>query len=260
MTPSKPFPCDLSKLTTCAQTLLSKEASNDYSTNSFSSSSSECHQLFLQHQSFYERTIAHSQTPGRLDQFITNVAFVYSHNQNYDSSSSSNISHHVTLNQFSDMFDHELPYFNSQEQWSTSQREEILYNDVTNTQNMNNCTRCEEHDKFVLNLIDENSPTTSKVFYMRRHKHHDPKALVVHDTNHGTRTYKGQYYILDTSNNTKYRYNNPEIFLYDFIKRDDNWGKSLNWATEENPDGVGIVHPAIDQVRVYITRAYNVLK
>lgn len=27
----------------------------------------------------------------------------------------------------------------------------------------------------------------------------------------------------------------------------DTWGRYLNWATEDNPDGVPIVHPAMDQ-------------
>jgi hypothetical protein len=31
---------------------------------------------------------------------------------------------------------------------------------------------------------------------------------------------------------------------------EDRWERYLNWSTEDNPDGVGIVHDAIDQVGV----------
>lgn len=30
--------------------------------------------------------------------------------------------------------------------------------------------------------------------------------------------------------------------------KDDRWERYLNWSTEDNPDGVGIVHDAMDQV------------
>jgi hypothetical protein len=31
----------------------------------------------------------------------------------------------------------------------------------------------------------------------------------------------------------------------------DRWERYLNWATSDNPDGVGIVHEAMDQVSLF---------
>ena len=35
--------------------------------------------------------------------------------------------------------------------------------------------------------------------------------------------------------------------------KEDEWARYLNWATEDNPDGVGVVHDAMDQVSLYDT-------
>jgi hypothetical protein len=38
-------------------------------------------------------------------------------------------------------------------------------------------------------------------------------------------------------------------------KEEDRWERYLNWSTEDNPDGVGIVHDAMDQVSFLIVIA-----
>lgn len=35
---------------------------------------------------------------------------------------------------------------------------------------------------------------------------------------------------------------------------EDEWDTYLNWSTEDNPDGVGIVHDAMDQVSCFCLR------
>ena len=47
-------------------------------------------------------------------------------------------------------------------------------------------------------------------------------------------------------------FNKHIVSIGDFKKDQYDWKRHLNWATEDNPDGVAIVNPASDQVNLHL--------
>jgi hypothetical protein len=253
---SKPFQYDPGQLLQCVTEALNNQTIDSTTTGSThtktSSSSPQCHKLYLQHQSYYNRSISHSNTPNRFQQFVQNVLFVYSHNQNYYTSSSIT-SHHVTLNQFVDLFDDELPYFDS-----------VIY-DSQNQKQEDKSTYFDLTDEFIDEIIqDEDHQLLSS---RRRHRsqtkknerHHkfvvfDPHKSYIHHNEHKTKTSwlleeikPHQYELGDMETNSSV-VTSVNSFSFDFKSSEDDWETYLDWATVDNPDGVAIVHPPIDQV------------
>lgn len=261
---SKPFQYDPGQLLQCVTEAIKKETNDNTisgihtTTTSSSTSSPQCHKLYLQHQSYYNRSISHSNAPNRFQQFVHNVLFVYSHNQNYDSSSSvTSTSHYVTLNQFVDLFDDELP-FNSD---TTSQNQKYEEDSTTDS------TYFDLKDEFIQDMMmiqDENNQLLSSS--RRRHRSKtkknalhkfvvfDPHKSYIHHNEHKTKTSwlleeikQHQFELGDTETNSSI-VTNVNSFAYDFKSSEDDWETYLDWATVDNPDGVAIVHPPIDQV------------
>jgi hypothetical protein len=215
MTASNLFQYELSKLTKCAEQQSSLARSNN---TLLSSLGPECQSLFQEHQSFYKRSSAHSNTAKRYDQFINSVIFVHQHNQKHASFLSSStatatatagLSHRVTLNQFSDLFDHELPFPR------TLAAKLKLPDNLKNTLK----STLEEH-------------------FSRKNKNQE---MMVHEI-----TKKRHYLLGQTKSNSSS--SSSFSFAYDLVTSNDNWNTNLNWATKDNPDGVKIVHESMDQV------------
>lgn len=248
MTTSQPFKYEESKLVQCAlQNIHMENDAELNATNSSSpihelqvspSSSLECHDLFLEHQSFYQRSSSHSETKGRYDQFVHNVLFVHTHNQRYKSSSSSDsigITHYVTLNQFSDMFDHELPYFDNYDSQLLLERSKIdmdkMFDDIND-------------DYFLEGGMVKDIEEVLLPKHVRRHKkhgkHHHVHKLVVfqplksrHSKGWLIQDIRKNHYIAgDTKINST---TSVKSFPYDFKLSEDNWQTHLDWATEDNP-------------------------
>ncbi len=253
----KPFQYDPGQLLECVTEAIKNQTNDSTTTVTLTTtttpSSPHCHKLYLQHQSYYNRSISHSNAPNRFQQFLHNVLFVYSHNQNYESSSSVT-SHHLTLNQFVDVFDDELPYFNS----DTNQEEKSTYFDLT--------------DEFIQEIIQDED---NQLLSSRRQKsktkknlHHKfvvfyPHKSYIHHNEHRIKTSwlleeikQHQYELGDIETNSSI-VTRVNSFAYDFKSSDDDWETYLDWATVDNPDGVAIVHPPIDQVcHFYIINNY----
>ena len=133
MLPSTSFQYDQLKLEKCAEeqssaivSIIGEGTATSTTTrnnNQKESTSELCHELLQEYQSFYKRSSKHKQlnSSGRFESFLKSVIFVYRHNYQKDQKdgtklSSSNANgyhshgHNVTLNQFSDLFDYELPF------------------------------------------------------------------------------------------------------------------------------------------------------
>lgn len=227
---------------------------------------STCKILYQKHQSFYKRSSTHTNTPGRFEEFISNVNFVHNHNQNPTSV------HEVTLNQFSDLFQNELPLFPTNTAIIDADDEAEVDIDLDERDNS------DEIDSEQINIRPFTIKITNDfdIFQSLRNFlgiHDDPSLVVYSPTkipenkkSHSKRQEKkwivmeyskhhnhllGQTKSCNGTNcNTSIRAHGTGSFVYDFNSSNDNWRRNLDWASENNPDGVPIVHTPLDQVRV----------
>ena len=294
----KPFEFNKALVTQCAQSCELKSASipnpNSQGTRTYSlpfhliqqQGPEECHELFSQHQKFYNRSASHSETPGRLNNFIQNVLFVYNHNQRYQESSSLDPDSHnlvlhydVTINQFSDLLNNELPFSNIPN--DANMRQAPSYTHTSKDLE-------EDHESLFLIDIEKLSPIPTNDFDLQRIKANEDDILQnFENILSSKRLYKEGTPIL-TTYNPNYRnhshhhsengksndditqwlkqkekqnhpflgskvYSNQTLFMYDFNDSDDDWSTYMDWATADNPDGVVIVHTPTDQVCVLVS-------
>ena len=284
---------------------------------------SSCYKLYLLHQSFYERSTSHTYTVGRYENFVQNLKFIHLHNQEYESKLSTNITHYVTINQFTDMLDYELPYFDSSHSFPDDNENddddddngfssfwddlsldgfEIIFSDNVYTSNNNNNN--DDHDDNDNTHIDNNIEKVSikdsnieenllsSTLYWDRHRnkyhqhhrhlrkkkgnddhenkkhvhkvlqkflYHHQKVQHRHHHHHDTNWLiqdikKHESYVGKTKTDSVNSIGGDGVdnylFQYDLKTSNNNWKTTLDWATEDNPDGVAIVHPSIDQVRI----------
>ena len=218
-----------------------------------------CKILYQEHQSFYRRSSTHTNTLGRFEEFMSNVEFVHIHNRN-----PTNV-HEVTLNQFSDLFQNELPLLtntaiidpddeaevdvdvdesdNSDEVDSDQINIRPYITEVTNNfdifQSLRNFLGIKDPSLVVYSptKIPEDKKTGKKWIVLEHSKHHNHLLGQTKSCN-------------DTNCSTSVRAHDRGSFVYDFNPSNDNWKRNLDWASENNPDGVPIVHTPLDQVSV----------
>jgi len=188
----------------------------------------DCLSLFNQHQLHYNRLPYPSEISKqiRLNSFLDSVAFVHNHNSIQQRSY-----FHVTLNQFSDCEQHELPL-----------------HDI----DFYSLYKADDH-----HVLEEKKPRvlsgeTGKVFQelIRDDLKVNSDTGPVWISASNIRTYRTSK--KDDGNKQDGSLVQSHDALGDFIADPMNkdWTQYLNWATADNPDGVSIVHPSSDQVRL----------
>ncbi len=270
-TTARPFQFEQSKLIKCAEKFQSASQSAAETTAAEATSIikeeiEECHDLFQQHQSFYHRTSSHTEDENRFSKFMESVTFVYHHNQNYIDDKDS-ILHHVTLNQFSDLYDYELPLLND------DNGDYPLY-DLDGDKDDDKASEGDtiiSIDKESMGLRDPSDDSTVKsianlFFKIKRHHHHHHHHK--HELNHKTQNQsqqldnnsidvvqKNHNYLWDgllDPNDTTETSTIRTPFVFEFNPDEDDWRSHLNWASKDNPDGVIIVRQGMETC--YFTR------
>ncbi len=214
----------------------------------------ECEVLYKNHQSFYKRSSSHSTTPGRFELFVDNVVFVYSYSRN------SLISHQVALNQFSDLFQTELPFTDQSSKFSNDTYEDesnelIIKQSIIplnfTTEIVGNFDVFQSIQKFfgvAHHSLVVYSPSKIPDHSKKLKGQPGKKWIVLEHSKHHNDVFGEGKGCNNKSCGKNVSYN--ERNMYDFVHSDDNWRSHLDWATKNNPDGVAIVHPPIDQVRL----------
>jgi hypothetical protein len=163
----------------------------------------------------------------RLEAFLKSVAFVHAHNNNKSNKGSApTTSHRVALNRFSDMVE-------------------------------------------TATLFSEEAPTSAVHPTLRHRKLASPKHVTLRQVpfkemripmpdrqpfqvSARSALFEGALLSIKRSHyhNMHYKHGSKHAFdhILDAVASSDNYATYLNWATTENPDGVGIVHDAFDQV------------
>jgi len=194
-----------------------------------------CRELFEHHQTFFRRKNNDSiNERNRYAAFLENALFVHAYNQNKKSH------HRVSINQFSALFEHELPMHNVNSDNQSSIRgfqdsnENLI--EMSNMQDIRNAIDSLDY------VGKRKSKGRKKNEPVQQHHHH-------HQTDSSPLPFpkgplKNRVYVLNNSEKSLKR-NAISDFISD--RTGNNWEIYLNWATEDNPDGVPLVHPPVDQ-------------
>ena len=187
-----------------------------------------CEALFHEHSTHYRR----EPSEDRFQRFVKNVQIVNEHNKRGD------VTHQITLNQFSDLQVDELPLFSlvsSGVVWNQTGQE--ANENVVHLSSVESILTAATHgDRRRLERRIRNFPVDPNVkwfsinseivdemqghrIHIKKRKEHNTEAAVTDD-------------LTDS-----------------IVQHGENFDMYLNWATRENPDGVSIVHEATDQVR-----------
>ena len=202
----------------------------------------DCKELFDQHQSHYQRTSSSStHEGGRYVQFIENAMFVHGHN-------AQNRLHTVALNHFSDLMQDELPLYDTV---GDQIHEDMNVVDIQNMQD-------------IATAVDMLS-RRSKTHKNRRHRHHARKKRrkkerqsqhLHHNRSDAAADYplpfpKGKKrhrtYVLQHSQQSQSNHRHNATIEFKTDPKGNDWSTYLNWANGDNPDGVSLVHPPLDQ-------------
>lgn len=163
-----------------------------------------CRDLFARHQEFYLRT---RSTQEQFDRFIQAVHFVYRHNLRWGKESS----YKVSLNQFSDQLESDLPLYESD--YSFSQKHSEAYN-------------------FYNHSITILSDVEFVGGFLKAYSRQKTFKTITHTPNQALPAYLANF---------------TDLFHTDFKTDNSNFQTHLDWSTEANPDGIPLVHPPIDQ-------------
>lgn len=246
-----------------------------------SNENTACEILYNQHAKHYgRRQQEHDAQPARFQRFLETVRLVHQHNQRSD------VGHKITLNQFSDLTVEDLPLSaaSNEQSEAVSSSEELWKQagfdmEVDLIQLSSDDAILEyaaPHDRGQRNLRKHHHGSSNKNRHGRHHRHEnndDDEITVQVDPNSDNKwstldsTVGGeghQVHIKATTMelNNHYRYDDDDngsattaagatVETDDAVDVVDDYDTFLNWSTEDNPDGVSIVHNASDQVRDY---------
>lgn len=189
-----------------------------------------CWTLLEQHAQHYGRPLTDQDANGRILRFLESVLLVHDHNQRA-------LLHKAGLNQFADRNDPLAPP--SEEEWLQLWKDEDW-----ETQTVREVSLIRLHN-------DESIQNAS--FYLHAHarrlgnnKHRPRKEFVSpYDTYYPSLKIAQDNDFRETSIATNRKHSHKDSY-------DDTFQAHLNWATDQNPDGVPIVHPVHDQVQTYM--------
>lgn len=211
----------------------------------------------------------------RIEAFLLSVIFVHQHNEVGD--------HLVTLNRFSDMLPHELPLMPHSggvplfdpSSVDSSEFEQIASILGTSLQLQQNELSAKRKDALFVSLhntetilkygkniqLQSNNDSLAAVETRSVHKLHSLlkswwRHRTLQDSRHSSpiesqsrqfSTSQSLSNFKPFSQDKKNKLDGLDAEDDDDEDDDDDWGRYLNWATEDNPDGVPIVHAAMDQ-------------
>jgi hypothetical protein len=213
----------------------------------------------------------------KLQNFVRNVAFVYDHNV-----AAKGLSHRVALNRFSDL--HTSEVIGSNRQWDQHTERHLLWENVKNWEygafddddfqaawggKVGAITSLSSsqmiRDVAAHLAIGKGSYNKLKPKH-KKHKHDvddshvimipldDPDAFETPATDDSI--LDGALMSIKESRGHKFNRKHPEEFNSTTHNNTvDSFETNLDWATTNNPDGVGIVHDAFDQVSASSRRA-----
>ena len=187
-----------------------------------------CRTLLEQHAQHYGRPLTNQEDAnGRIRRFLESVLMVHDHNQR-------SLLHKAGLNQFADRNEPLAPP--SEEEWLQLWKDEDW-----ETQTMGEVS--------LMRLYNDESIQNAS-FHLHAHarrlrttKHRPMKTFVSpYDTYYPSLKIAQDNDFRETSIATNRKRSHKDSY-------DDAFQAHLNWATDQNPDGVPVVHPVHDQVR-----------
>lgn len=180
----------------------------------------ECENLFERHQAHYERDQRKDPKYSReirYQRFLESVLFVNDHN-------SQPRRHRVVLNRFSDMLDDEIPLYEASDE-------------TTNIDSISNISVFS--NDLSMNILSRKRPKHNA----NHHNHLKFKARYHPVTPRGKKKKKMKYFL----GNDSYTSHLNEAVEFKSDPSGNQWKTQINWSNGQNPDGVPLVHPPIDQ-------------
>jgi hypothetical protein len=266
---SIPFTYSTTQFDSCAKHLLP---------NSPSSNLDDCRELFIQHAVHYKRDSlsdeeerfwkSHREDGGevpvspsrRIEAFLESVKFVYLHN--------SEGRHEVALNRFSDLTVEELPLVPAAAEGSESTYNNSSLHWLDELQQPSSFLPLDS-EEIIRKLGERLRPKSTRQSPFRhlfhrnflgifdswwwigdRHDDTDPSTQRMEKHSHRSsidHSSSNQKSFVVDKDNERNGIEDPN----DDEGGNDRWERYLNWATSDNPDGVGIVHEAMDQVSLF---------
>jgi hypothetical protein len=177
-----------------------------------------CDALFRDYSKHYDREISDE----RYQRFLKYIYLIHEHNSKNDTN------HRITLNQFSSLHEYELPLAAQQSIQMEDQFDLESNFNFRKLHSLKSILECAHFDYF-------DKPIT-----------YDHNVSFNYNGSKENSTYQSTN--TDKDKEQAWRSDND---IDDPTEHFDNFNRSLNWATKENPDGVSIVHRASDQVGIF---------
>lgn len=195
----------------------------------------ECRRLYEKHQSYFGEKRDTSKKKERYQSFLSNVQYIHEHNTHHKEKG-----YRVSLNRFSDSLEHESPFFH----------DTMLDHDYTSL--------FDDIGSDLIKIVHAEDRLDS--LFQKKKRKSQPK----HD---GKKKKKNRKNKKGTKHQLKLN-SSPESFFKKKVKKhlytlknsdkslhlngthqfiNSTFSSHLNWATEDNPDGIPLVHDAIDQ-------------
>ena len=212
-----------------------------------------CRELFEHHQTFFRRKNDGINERKRYGAFLKNALFVHAFNQNKKSH------HRVSINQFSDFLEYELPMHNVDSDNQSSipgffQDCDGHIIEISNMQDIRNAIDSLDYVGKRKSKGCEKNEHRQHHHQKRKSKNREKNEPIHHHIHDHERISSPLPFPRDPLDNRVSVLNNAEHSLKrnvisDFIsdRTGNNWEIYLNWASEDNPDGVPLVHPPVDQ-------------
>ena len=189
-----------------------------------------CWTLLEQHAQHYGRPLTDQNAKSRIRRFLESVLLVHDHNQR-------SLLHKTGLNQFADRNDPLAPP--SEEEWLQLWKDEDW-----ETQTMGEVSLIRLHDHESIQNASFHLHAHAR--RLRTTKRHPMKTFVSpYDTYYPSLKIAQDNDFHETNIATDTKHSHKDVY-------DDTFQTHLNWATDQNPDGVPVVHPVHDQVRTYM--------
>lgn len=292
-----PFQYDDALLSSCAQSdVAASILSGDDDTNAAVAGDDDaaaCRELFLQHASHYGRDIDIDEEQSgagattyrdRFRRFVSSVAFVHRHNNSSDEGDGDDCErlHRVTLNRFSDRYEHELPLmvdgssdsfvpsFDSlpllsmEHEYHEYEHGEQESNDDSNGHGGPIFSRLDYNSQDVVQSVSSTlgfgfgflRPKVKTTYTTHSHRFVDEVTPLPGSSSSSHPVFiwskKGQssLYLERETDRNKHTYRKEKMDESDGTidgREDSDFATSLDWSTTNNPDGVPIVHSVMDQ-------------
>lgn len=168
------------------------------------------------------------KSESRFEAFLRSVEFI--------TKQDAERSHNLTLNRFSDMLQNELPFGGG---WQPSSRSRkffhggapfVTLDGTTLSEHANNLLRRQQRSSGIYNWFKNSWWWIASL-----------------TEQHSGKRNEGKHHHIKRSRENDFIVRKNKLTGIKSTGRDDEWEHHLDWATKDNPDGVPIVHGAVDQ-------------